>query len=359
MRIVKIIDSLEPGGAERMAMQYANALAARIEFSGLVVTRNEGALDSQIDAKVSYLYLNKKKTVDFKALSTLRNYVIQHNVTVVHAHSTSFFLAFLLKLSMPSLKLIWHDHYGTRTNESVWDNLILIFCSKFFSCVFVVNHHLESWGNKNLLTKKIYSIPNFATFENNVLKETFLQGQDEKRIVCLANLKDPKNHLIILKVFAKMKLNELGWTVHLIGKDYQDSYSMILKNFIYKNNLEEFIFIYDSKNDIKHILSQATIGVLASTAEGFPVTLLEYGLAQLPVISTNAGYCPLIIKDNFSGLLFNPLNSSELELQLQKMISMESLRNSFALHLQALVLANYSKKKVVNVLIHHYKTVCD
>ena len=70
-----------------------------------------------------------------------------------------------------------------------------------------------------------------------------MQGQDEKRIVCLANLKDPKNHLIILKVFAKMKLNELGWTVHLIGKDYQDSYSMILKNFIYKNNLEEFIFI--------------------------------------------------------------------------------------------------------------------
>ena len=96
MRIIQIIDSLEPGGAERMAVHYANALAARIEFSGLVVTRKEGALDSQIDAKVSYLYLNKKKTVDFKALFVLRNYVRQHNVTIVHAHSSSFFLAFLL-----------------------------------------------------------------------------------------------------------------------------------------------------------------------------------------------------------------------------------------------------------------------
>ncbi len=95
MRIIQIIDSLEPGGAERMAVHYANALAARIEFSGLVVTRKEGALDSQIDAKVSYLYLNKKKTVDFKALFVLRNYVRQHNVTIVHAHSTSFFLTLL------------------------------------------------------------------------------------------------------------------------------------------------------------------------------------------------------------------------------------------------------------------------
>lgn len=359
MRIIQLIDSLEPGGAERMAVHYANALTKYITFSGLVVTRKEGTLCSQIDTKVSYLYLKKKKAIDFKALFALRNYVLQHDVTVVHAHSSSFFLAFLLKLTLPSLKLIWHDHYGTRVNESIWNNLILIFCSKFFSCVFVVNPHLEIWGNKNLLTKKIYFIPNFATFENDILKKTFLKGQDKKRIVCLANLKEPKNHLIILKVFAKMRLNELGWTMHLIGKDYQDSYSIILKNFIHKSKLEQFIFIYDSKNDIKHILSQATIGVLASTAEGFPVTLLEYGLAQLPVISTNVGYCPLIIKDNFSGLLFNPLDTSELQIQLQKMISVQSLRISFALHLQELVLVNYSKEKVVNILMNHYKTVCN
>ncbi|RYJ50897.1 glycosyltransferase [Flavobacterium petrolei] len=357
MRIIQLIDSLEPGGAERMAVHYANALTKYVAFSGLVATRKEGSLCSQIDAKVSYLYLNKKKTIDFKALYALRNYVLQHNVTVVHAHGTSFFLGFLLKLTLPSLKLIWHDHYGTRVNESIWNNLILIFCSRFFSCVFVVNPHLEIWCNKNLLTKKIYFIPNFATFENDILKKTFLKGQDKKRIVCLANLKEPKNHLIILKVFAKMRLNELGWTVHLIGKDYHDSYSIILKNFIHKSKLEQFIFIYDSKNDIKHILSQATIGILASTAEGFPVTLLEYGLSQLPVISTNVGYCPLIIKDNFSGLLFNPLDSSDLHTQFQKMISGHSLRFSFALHLQELVIENYSKEKVVNILISHYKNV--
>lgn len=61
MRIVQIIDSLEVGGAERMAVNYANALSGKISFSGLVVTRKEGDLRSKIDKKVDYLFLNKKK----------------------------------------------------------------------------------------------------------------------------------------------------------------------------------------------------------------------------------------------------------------------------------------------------------
>ena len=77
MRILQIIDSLEAGGAERMAVNSANALADEIDFSGLVATRAEGALWGQIDQKVSYLFLNKKRSVDVKALFRLRNYVIQ------------------------------------------------------------------------------------------------------------------------------------------------------------------------------------------------------------------------------------------------------------------------------------------
>ena len=44
MRIVQLIDSLEAGGAERMAVNYANELAGQIDFSGLVVSRKEGLL---------------------------------------------------------------------------------------------------------------------------------------------------------------------------------------------------------------------------------------------------------------------------------------------------------------------------
>jgi hypothetical protein len=41
MRILQIIDSLDIGGAEKMAVNYANTLSKKIEFSGLVVTEEK------------------------------------------------------------------------------------------------------------------------------------------------------------------------------------------------------------------------------------------------------------------------------------------------------------------------------
>ena len=63
MRIIQIIDSLEIGGAEKMAVNYANALYDKIEFSGLVVTRTEGNLKSQLHNSIPYLFLKKKTKV--------------------------------------------------------------------------------------------------------------------------------------------------------------------------------------------------------------------------------------------------------------------------------------------------------
>ena len=62
MRVVQIIDSLDIGGAEKMAVNYANALSEKLEFSGLVATRAEGNLKSQLNSSVSYFFLKKTKT---------------------------------------------------------------------------------------------------------------------------------------------------------------------------------------------------------------------------------------------------------------------------------------------------------
>jgi glycosyltransferase involved in cell wall biosynthesis len=233
----------------------------------------------------------------------------------------------------------------------------LLFSAVFFSAVFVVNHQLELWVKKNLFFKKVFYIPNFATSDEKQYKATTLNGCEGKRIVCLANLKKPKNHIALLIAFEEMKLQDLGWSLHLIGKDYKDSYSSDLKVFVAENNLQKAIFIYDSQNDIKYILSQATIGILCSTDEGFPVSLLEYGLAQLAVVCTNVGYCPEVVKDNYSGLLFDPLNNLQLQEQLRKMILDKTKRDSFRLHLHELVLEKYSREKGVQLLLSQYRAL--
>jgi glycosyltransferase involved in cell wall biosynthesis len=355
MRIVQIIDSLEAGGAERMAVNYANALAEKITFSGLVATRKEGVLKNQMKSEVQYLFLKKKKTIDLKAILKLREFTKKNKVDIVHAHGSSFFIAVLLKLTLPRIKIIWHDHYGTRAKESIEQNKILILMSVFFSSIFVVNLQLKEWNKKNMKCSKVIFIPNFAFLQNVSEQETFLKGTKGKKIVFLANLKKPKNHILILKAFYELKLNELGWSLHLIGKDYFDSYSDVIKNFIKSYSLKNDIYMYGEKSDIKFILSQATIGVLASTEEGFPVTLLEYASENLPVISTNVGYCSSVVKDGFSGLLFDPDSDSEVKNQLLKLVTDDLLKKKLGDNFKESVKKNYSEEVVIRKLICAYK----
>ncbi|MGO4821816.1 MULTISPECIES: glycosyltransferase [unclassified Flavobacterium] len=357
MRIVQLIDSLEAGGAERMAVNYANALADKIDFSGLVVTRKEGPLLKTISNECSYLFLEKKKTLDFKSIFRLKRYIVKNNVNIVHAHGTSFFTAVLLKLISPKIKIVWHEHYGARVLQSSKDGLILMFCSLFFSAVFVVNKKLEFWVKQHLFCKKVFYIPNFAILLPNIIKSTVLKGVPGKRIVCLANLKKPKNHLDLIKCFYHLQLNKLDWSLHLIGEDYQDDYSRQLKEFLDCNNLENAVFIYGAKNDIQNILSQSTIGVLVSTSEGFPVSLLEYGLSALPTLSTNVGSCPEIIIDKKTGLLFNPVERSELKKQLNSIVLNKAMRDQCGQKLQMHVLENFSEYKILKLIISKYKII--
>lgn len=355
MRIVQIIDSLDAGGAERMAVNYANILADKIEFSGLISTRKEGQLLNHINEKVSYFFLKKEKKIDFKAIFRLRKYLKKNKIDTIHAHSSSFFIAVLVKFTMPGIKIIWHDHYGSRAKESKKQNRVLIFSSFFFHSIFVVNLQLQEWNRKNMNCKKVIFVPNFILERNENPELTHLKGEKGKRIVFLANLKRPKNHISILKAFSDLKLNESGWSLHLIGKDYLDSYSQELKDFINSNALENHIHLCGEKSDIKYILSQASVGVLASTEEGFPVTLLEYASGKLAVVSTNVGYCAQLIQNEFNGLLFNPLMDSEIRKQLSKITESEEFRENLANNLEETLVKEYSEKSIAEKLMQAYK----
>ena len=354
IRVIQLIDSLEPGGAERMAVTIANGLANEVTFSGLVATRLEGGLKNTLAKKVEYTFLNKMKAVDFSALFCLRDFVKKNNVNIIHAHGSSYFLAVLLKLTMPSIQIFWHDHFGNRV-KSQEGYFLLRFFSIFFSGVFTVNEALKDWAQKKLWVKDVEFLSNFTSESEDEISVTFLKGTPNKRIVFLANLHHPKNHILALSSFLASKIDREGWTLHLIGKDKQDDYSQELKNFIHQNNLQEAVFIYGSCNDVNSILKQAKVGILVSSYEGFPVTLLEYAMAELIVISTDVGYCNTIIQNNKTGYLI-PSDSDELLTEAFINLSNESHENdTLAKNLNTFVKNNYDPEKVIQKIMEAYQ----
>ena len=347
MRIVQIIDSLELGGAEKMAVNYANGLSKRADFSGLVTTRVEGDLKNQLNNSVSYLFLKKKSAVDFGAVFRLKKYCKENKVEYLQPHSSSYFTALLVKFMYPKVKILWHDHNGLSEFISSEKSFALKIASVFFKGIIVVNYKLKAWAEKELNCKKVIYLPNFTTIDNATSAETFLKGISGKRILCLANLRDQKNHFLLLEVAEKLKQSHSDWTFHLVGKDFEDEYSAQIRGLIIDKDLKSNVFIYGSKNDIKNIINQSEITILTSKSEGLPIALIEYGLSKKPVVSTKVGEIPLIIKDGINGFIVD-VNDADLFYQkLLKFIMDEDLRVKMGSSLYQTVIENNSEEGVM------------
>lgn len=261
-------------------------------------------------------------------------------------------MAFLLKITLPQIKIIWHEHAGARSAEKRMRNIALWICSRFFTGIIVVNHTLEKWCVLVLGFKEVLYLPNFTmndTIENPL---TLLKGTPSRRILCVANLRHPKNHKLLLKVAIRFKQTHPDWTFHLVGRDSNDDYSNEVKAIIKMNRLEDSVYIYGLREDINHILDQADIGVLTSSSEGLPVAVLEYGWHKLAVVSTNVGEIPLIISNGVNGFVV-PSDAEDLFYEsLAALADDRKLQEQFGIKLHQTVLDNHSEKAVIEKYIN-------
>lgn len=356
MRVLQLIDSLQAGGAERVAVNYANDLTTIVEKSYLCTTRIEGVLKKSLSNNVEYLFLKKDYALDLKAINKLNRFVRKNKITIIHSHTSSYFIGTLIKMLNPKIKLLWHEHYGNRDQTSAFSKFILKICSYSFSCIITVSENLKMRSEQKLKTKKVCFLSNYVS-NTNLLQLTILHGEVKKRIVCLANLRPDKDHINLLKAFKKLVKTHSDWSLHLVGQDFGDEYSKIIKHFIQEHNLEKQVFIYGSCLDVSNILSQSTIGVLSSKSEGLPLALLEYGLAKLPVVVTNVGDCNLVVKNDFLGRLVESENEQALNDALIELIKNPKVAKRIGEALCNHINENYGKEQAINKLVKIYHKI--
>ena len=354
MRILQLIDSLEAGGAERMAVNLANALILEVERSYLCATRAEGLLKEGLKAEVGYLFLKRKRTLDFWALKRLLQFVKHEQINVVHAHASSYFLATLLKLVYPKLTIIWHDHYGNSEFLEQRPKTILKCCSKSFKAIITVNAVLEHWNKQNLYCKNVVFLPNFVVSYPVTKTITKLKGVTGKRVLCLANLRAQKDHVTLLKGVQQVVQQFPEWTLHCVGKDFEDAYAETIKTTVEALHLEESVFFYGSCKDTTAIIAQADIGVLASKSEGLPLALLEYGQGGLAVIATDVGDCHLVVPSKLHGELIPPQKPKELAKALKMFMTNIELRQQTGKRLQNFVAETFSEAASIKQILALY-----
>ena len=352
LRVLQLIDTLNPGGAERMAVNLANSLVAEIVTSYLCCTREEGLLKEELKEEVRYLFLNKKKSIDVRAFLKLKSFVKKEQIELVHAHGTSWFWAVLLKLSGLKIKLIWHDHYGNSEHLEQRDIKLLKPLSRFFDGIISVNSDLKGWARKRLKSRTVIKLNNFICTHNDANSEETLKGSsDDFKVVCVANLRPQKDHLNLLTAFEKLNID--GISLHLIGIDPVTAYSKEVREKIF--NSEKKIYYYGSLPEVSGLLRQADLGVLSSRSEGLPLALLEYAFAGLPVVCTDVGQCKEVTDEN--ALLVSAGNPIALVAAIKEYYRDKESRERDATSLQNRVKKAYSKEEVLPFFLKFYNNL--
>jgi len=100
------------------------------------------------------------------------------------------------------------------------------------------------------------------------------------------------------------------------------------------------------QSNIEKVLSAADIVVLTSDNEGTPLSLIQAGMAGLPVVSTNVGSVPEVVLDNATGLITS-LDVQEIADALEKLVSDKALRAQLGIAAQEFTLANFGVQRLV------------
>ena len=101
------------------------------------------------------------------------------------------------------------------------------------------------------------------------------------------------------------------------------------------------------QSNIEKVLSAADIVVLTSDNEGTPLSLIQAGMAGLPVVTTNVGSVPEVVLDGITGVITD-LDVQEIANALEKLVNYQALRSLLGSAAREFTLANFGVERLVH-----------
>ncbi len=100
------------------------------------------------------------------------------------------------------------------------------------------------------------------------------------------------------------------------------------------------------QSDIERVLSASDMVVLTSDNEGTPISLIQAGMAGLPVVTTRVGSVPEVVLDGVTGMITS-LSVQDIADALEKLVIDKGLRAKLGAAAQIYTSANFSLQRLV------------
>ncbi|MEM2970108.1 MAG: glycosyltransferase family 4 protein [Candidatus Bathyarchaeia archaeon] len=282
-------------------------------------------------------------------VNILKNYDILH----FHEFELSFpFFSLLIK--KPKLLHLHGINFNFLKRHHISRLLLKHVAQMYISISRQMTRELIALG---LQDSRISYVPN--GIDTNFFKPA--KPKEENLLLYVGRISELKGLHILIKTLKHLKEN-----VHLViigPPDWDITYYQNLLYSIEKENSKgrhkiDYLGAMEQSEIVKWY-QKASLLVLPSYAEGFPVTILEALSCETPVIATPVGGVPEIIENNKTGLLVPPGDHKLLAEALTYLLENETIRFRMASEGRKMIRERYSIETACKKLLATYNQIKD
>jgi glycosyltransferase involved in cell wall biosynthesis len=292
---------------------------------------------------------------DIKAFISIVKAIREFKPDVIHTHTAKagFLGRFASIISLqPSIRV--HTFHGHLLNGYFgnFKRTLIIIAEKFLA---LFTDELLAVGDKvrqDLLEAGIGSKENFGLMPpglaigrlsaKGAAKESF--GFSAGQLQCafigrITQIKRPDRFLDIVSELKKRRI-DLGFFIAGDGELLEACRVRIIHE-----NLPVTLLGWQS--DIERVLSAADIVALTSDSEGTPLSLIQAGMAGLPVVTTRVGSVPEVVLDGITGFVTS-FDVQEMADALEKLVKDADLRAQLGADARVFTSTHFSVQRLVH-----------
>jgi len=308
-KILLVISSLGPGGAERVISELANTWAAQGVHVGLLTLAMPHDDHYLLSAAVERIAINIireshtlrqsltnnarrcwkiRRAVRIFAPDAVVSFIEQNNVRV---------LAALMGAGIPVIvsERIDPRHYDTGRAFNIARRWLYPFARRI---VVQTNNIATDWACSVVSSEKIAVIPNAVREMPDTLS---ILARDPCLILATGRLNRQKGFDVLLKAFALSGLARRGARLVILGEGTERA---SLEELARSLDMEQAVSMPGVVRDPESWMARCTFFVMTSRYEGFPNALLEAMSMRCAVISSDCDSGPReMIRHEYNGLL--------------------------------------------------------
>ncbi len=223
------------------------------------------------------------------------------------------------------ISVLSHTFYGIPKTD-FWHKILF---SKVHQWIALTKAHrqnvIETCG---VQPAKVEVIPNGVNLERFRIQNQNRPSADRKiRVGVVARLDQQKGQAIAIQAIAMLRQQGLDICLHLFGHDTPDNepYRPVLENLIRENGLSEHVIFEGFQPEIEKRIPEMDVVWVPSHKETFGLCVIEAMACAVPVIASNAGGIPDIIRHEENGLCFQTKDPADLAAQTMRLIQAPGL----------------------------------